>query len=70
MQDGWTALITSAQNGHVDVAQLLLESKADIHEATQVPQATCTKPANMPTLKLRRFCFALNLFFTQFAMLG
>ena len=65
-QDGWTALIMSAQNGHVEVARLLLESKADIHAATQVPQA---KPANLPMLRLKLFCFAFNLVFTRFAML-
>ncbi len=36
VQDGTTALIKSAQNGHVEVARLLLEGKADIHAATQV----------------------------------
>ncbi len=38
VQDGATALIWSAENGHLDVARLLLDSKADIHAANKVPQ--------------------------------
>ncbi len=58
MQYGYTALIKSAGHGNVEAAQLLLESKADIHAATQVPQAAQamrTKPANL--LRLRWLCF-------------
>jgi hypothetical protein len=36
MQNGWTALIVSAQNGHLEVALLLLDSNADIHAASKV----------------------------------
>ena len=39
MQDGVTALYMSAQNGHVEVARVLLESKADIHAASTVPRS-------------------------------
>ncbi len=35
-QDGGTALIMSAQYGHLDTTRLLLDSKADINAATQV----------------------------------
>ena len=59
-QAGFTALYVSAQNGHLEVARLLLESKADSHAAAQVPQAAQamrTKPAEL----LRRgwLCLAL-----------
>ena len=37
LQDGRTALTCSAENGHVDITQLLLESKADVHAAENVP---------------------------------
>ena len=62
MQDGATALIQSASSGHVEVARLLLDSKADIHAATQVPQAAqamCTKAANL--LRLGWVCLALRV---------
>ncbi len=36
VQEGWTALIVSAQYGHLDTARLLLDSKADINAATTV----------------------------------
>jgi ankyrin repeat protein len=29
MQDGWTALILAAENGHRDCTRLLIEGKAD-----------------------------------------
>jgi ankyrin repeat protein len=49
-QDGWTALIYSASFGHVEVARLLLDSRADIHAAKKVrraAQGVRTRPANM-----------------------
>ncbi len=39
LQDGYTAIIASAQNGHVEVAMLLLNSGADIHAASKVRRA-------------------------------
>ncbi len=50
MQDGRTALIVSALNGHAEVVRLLLDSRADIHAATQVrraAQGVRTRPANL-----------------------
>ncbi len=50
VQNGWTALIGSAENGHAEVARLLLDSRADIHAATQVrraAQGVRTRPANI-----------------------
>jgi ankyrin repeat protein len=35
-QDGSTALTCSAKNDHINITQLLLESKADIHTADKV----------------------------------
>jgi hypothetical protein len=32
-------MILSAQEGHVEVARLLINSKADIHAASKVPSA-------------------------------
>jgi ankyrin repeat protein len=40
LQDGTTALLLAAQNGHREVARLLLESKADI--TTSVNQVLIT----------------------------
>ncbi len=40
MQDGFTALIGSATNDHLEVVRLLLDSKAEIHEASKVLQFT------------------------------
>ncbi len=37
VQAGGTALIVSASNGNLEMARLLLESKADIHAADKVP---------------------------------
>jgi hypothetical protein len=37
VQGGRTALINSAQSGNLEVVRLLLESKADIHAASEVP---------------------------------
>ena len=52
VQDGWTALHASAQNGHIEVARLLLDSKADIHAATEVPRSgpppACAAAASRP----------------------
>ena len=53
VQCGWTALIWSAMNGHVEVARLLLEGKADIHAAAQVrrgAQGMRTRRANLVRL--------------------
>jgi ankyrin repeat protein len=50
VQDGFTALIVSAQNGHVEVVRLLLDSRADIHAANKVrraAQGVRTRPANL-----------------------
>jgi ankyrin repeat protein len=55
VQNGFTALIKSAQNGHVEVARLLLDSRADIHAATQVrraAQGVRTRPANLLPVNL------------------
>ena len=49
-RDGWTALILSALNGHVEVARLLVDSRADIHAANKVrraAQGVRTRPANL-----------------------
>jgi ankyrin repeat protein len=35
-QDGNTVLMLAARNGHVEVSQLLLNSKADVNAADQV----------------------------------
>ncbi len=37
MQAGLTGLVMASMNGHVDVARLLLESKADANLADQAP---------------------------------
>ncbi len=44
MQAGRTALYVSAGSGHVEVARLLLESKADIHAADTVPRSAPAPP--------------------------
>jgi ankyrin repeat protein len=38
-QDGLTALIAAAQNGHTGVVELLLDNKADTNAATKVRHA-------------------------------
>ena len=38
LQDGLTATILAAQNGHVSVVEMLLERGADIHAAAHVSQ--------------------------------
>ena len=36
VQDGYTALIVAAQNGHCEVVRMLLEAKADVNIKTNV----------------------------------
>ena len=58
-QDGKTALMVSAQDGHMEVARLLLDSKADIHAADKVPRSgplwtgssACAAAASRPTVE-------------------
>jgi hypothetical protein len=52
-QGGWTALIQSAQNGHLEVARLLLDSKADTHAATKVPRSALPPLAIFPAAASR-----------------
>jgi ankyrin repeat protein len=39
LQDGWTALITSARNGHALVVKCLLERGADVNASDEVVDA-------------------------------
>ena len=47
VQDGTTGLMASAESGHLEVVTLLLDSKAKIDAANQVPQST-PSPALLP----------------------
>ena len=42
-QDGWTGAILAAQNGHLDVVRLLLDSRAHVHAATTVRASARTR---------------------------
>ena len=36
LQDGWTAIIAAAHNGHKDIVQLLISNGADFNHQTKV----------------------------------
>jgi ankyrin repeat protein len=36
-QEGWTPCIMAAQNGHIEVMKILLESGADVNASSKVP---------------------------------
>lgn len=44
MQDGYTALIWAAENGHVECVQLLLDAFANANSVTKVRAFTQRKP--------------------------
>ena len=39
LQDGWTALIVAAQNGHLEAMELLLDRGADLEAKSEVSAA-------------------------------
>ncbi len=41
VQDGGTALMAAAQNGHCKVVGMLLEAKADVNSKTNVSDIYC-----------------------------
>ena len=41
VQDGCTALMAAAQNGHCEVVRMLLEAKADVNSKTNVSDIYC-----------------------------
>jgi hypothetical protein len=59
-QHGATALISSAQNGHVEVARLLLLSKADIHAADWVSRISALRSPHvlLPVPTWHAFAYA------------
>ncbi len=58
MQEGATALFVSAQSGHFEMVQLLLDSKANIHAATTV----CDSPRPILLSCCTRLVRCQNLF--------
>ena len=40
-QEGFTPLIIAAQEGHVDIVKLLVESGADLNDRTEVCMCVC-----------------------------
>ncbi len=41
VQDGYTALIVAAQNGHLKIVEILIESNADVNIQTNVSHIDC-----------------------------
>ena len=41
MQDGQTAVLIAAKNGHTEMMKLLLEAKADVNVADKVIDCRC-----------------------------
>ena len=56
---GWTALIYSARNGHLEVCKLLVSSKCDVNSSNR-------QYAHTPNLFLK--CFTKNLFCFHFQL--